>query len=104
MRKVRTGLMPPSGVKRPDRTTLDAFAADVEKRLDAEAALHPNPGSPGLHRLNRTEYANAIHDLLGLDVDVSTLFLRTTPATGLTTSRTRSDFLLLSSRVMYRRH
>jgi len=73
VRKVRTGLMPPSGVKRPERAALDAFAADVEKRLDAEALLHPNPGDPGLHRLNRTEYANAIHDLLGIDIDVSTL-------------------------------
>jgi hypothetical protein len=73
IRKVRAGLMPPSGRKRPERSALDAFAANVEKRLDVEAALHPNPGDPGLHRLNRTEYANAIHDLLGLDVDVSTL-------------------------------
>ena len=72
-RKIRTGLMPPSGARRPEREVLDAFAGDVEKRLDSAAALSPNPGSPGLHRLNRTEYANAVRDLLGLDVDVATL-------------------------------
>src|SRR5437870_13248341 len=82
MRKVRAGLMPPSGRKRPERPALDAFAANVEKRLDVEAALHPNPGDPGLHRLNRTEYANANHDLLALDVVVSTLLPADTSSYG----------------------
>jgi len=73
VRKVRSGMMPPSGAKRPARTALDGFAADLETRLDRAAAGAPNPGAPVLHRLNRTEYANAIHDLLALDVDVTTM-------------------------------
>jgi hypothetical protein len=73
VRKVRAGLMPPSGMPRPDRAVLDAFAARLEGGLDRYAAAHPNPGSSGLHRLNRTEYANAIRDLLALDIDEATL-------------------------------
>src|SRR5262247_1628308 len=60
VRKIRSGMMPPSGARRPGRAALDAFAADLEDRLDRAMAAAPNPGSPGLHRLNRTEYANAI--------------------------------------------
>src|SRR5215471_14566719 len=73
VRKIKTGMMPPSGARRPDRAALDAFASDIEKRLDASAASHPNPGTTALHRLNRTEYANVIRDLLALDVDVTAL-------------------------------
>jgi hypothetical protein len=64
VRKVRTGMMPPSGAPRPDRATLDRFASVVEETLDHAAAAAPNPGAPVLHRLNRTEYANAVRDLL----------------------------------------
>src|SRR5262245_21281098 len=46
VRKVRTGMMPPAGAKRPERTALDAFAAELETRLDRAAAANPNPGSP----------------------------------------------------------
>jgi hypothetical protein len=73
IRKVRAGMMPPSGMPRPERKELDAFAGRIEAVLDRAAAEHPDPGRPQLHRLNRTEYANAIRDLLDLDVDVSTL-------------------------------
>jgi Protein of unknown function (DUF1592)/Protein of unknown function (DUF1588)/Protein of unknown function (DUF1585)/Protein of unknown function (DUF1587)/Protein of unknown function (DUF1595)/Planctomycete cytochrome C len=73
VRKVRAGLMPPSGMPRPDRVALDAFAGRLEAGLDRAALAHPNPGSSALHRLNRTEYANAIRDLLSLDIDESTL-------------------------------
>src|SRR5262249_37179924 len=73
IRKVKTGMMPPSGARRPERATLDGFATQVEKNLDAAAALHPNPGSAALHRLNRTEYGNVIRDLLALDIDVEML-------------------------------
>src|SRR6266571_3077039 len=73
VRKIKTGMMPPSGARRPERAMLDAFASEVETRLDRAAALSPNPGTPSLHRLNRTEYANAIRDLLALDVDVTGL-------------------------------
>jgi len=73
VRKVRTGMMPPSGAPRPARERLDAFAASMEARLDAVADPKASLDTPALHRLNRTEYANAIRDLLGLDVDVSPL-------------------------------
>jgi Protein of unknown function (DUF1592)/Protein of unknown function (DUF1588)/Protein of unknown function (DUF1587)/Protein of unknown function (DUF1585)/Protein of unknown function (DUF1595)/Planctomycete cytochrome C len=73
VRKVRAGLMPPAGARRPDRPVLDSFAASVEDALDRAAAAHPNPGRPPLHRMNRVEYANAIRDLLAVEVDPSTV-------------------------------
>ncbi len=73
VRKVKTGMMPPSGAPRPPRARLDAFAAALETRLDAAADPRASLDTPALHRLNRTEYANAIRDLLDLDVDVSGL-------------------------------
>src|SRR5678816_4377031 len=72
VRKVRSGLMPPAGLPRPDRASQDALVGFLETRLDRAAIDHPNPGRPGVHRLNRAEYANAIRDLLGLEVDAST--------------------------------
>jgi len=72
-RKLRTGMMPPANAPRPDRVTLDGLAASVETTIDRAAAAAPNPGAPSLHRLNRTEYANAIRDLLELPVDATTL-------------------------------
>jgi hypothetical protein len=73
VRKIRTGMMPPSGARRPERSVLDGFAADLETRLDRVAPVNANLDAPALHRLNRTEYANAIRDLFALDVDVATL-------------------------------
>jgi mono/diheme cytochrome c family protein len=73
IRKVRTGMMPPAGAPRPDRATLDSLAARVETTLDRAAAAAPNPGAPALHRLNRTEYGNAVRDLLDLPIDPTTL-------------------------------
>ena len=73
VRKVKTGMMPPSGAPRPPRERLDAFATAMETRLDAVADVKAPLDTPALHRLNRTEYANAIRDLLDLDVDVSAL-------------------------------
>jgi cytochrome c551/c552 len=73
IRKVRAGLMPPAGMPRPDAATMKAFAASIENSIDSAAAAHPNPGRPALHRLNRTEYANSIRDLLGVDADVTAL-------------------------------
>ncbi len=72
-RKVRVGLMPPPGMPRPNAQTVKAFAASLETALDKAAAANPNPGRPALHRLNRTEYANSVRDLLGVQVDVSAL-------------------------------
>ena len=73
VRKLRTGLMPPAGEPRPERAALETLAAYLERQLDAASAEAPNPGAPSLHRLNRTEYANAIRDLLALQADASTL-------------------------------
>lgn len=73
IRKLRTGMMPPAGKPRPPRAVLDGFATELAKRVDDAAGPHPFPGGKSLHRLNRTEYANAIHDLLSFDVDASTL-------------------------------
>jgi mono/diheme cytochrome c family protein len=73
VRKLRGGMMPPPGMRRPDRTESAAFVAWMEGYLDAAAALNPNPGDVALHRLNRKEYANAVYDLLGLRVDPSEL-------------------------------
>jgi hypothetical protein len=67
VRKLRTGLMPPRGEPRPDRAVLDDLAQWFEQELDAAAARAPNPGAKPLARLNRSEYANAIRDLLAFD-------------------------------------
>jgi mono/diheme cytochrome c family protein len=71
--KIRSGMMPPSGARRPERAALDAFASDLETRLDRAAGPSAGLDAPAMHRLNRTEYANAIRDLLALDVDVAVL-------------------------------
>ena len=73
VRKLRTGMMPPLGMPKPGHPELDSFLTATEAELDRAAMLHPDPGSPALHRLNRTEYAHVVRDLLGLDVDVSSL-------------------------------
>jgi mono/diheme cytochrome c family protein len=71
--KLRTGMMPPAGMPRPQADVLNTFVSDLETRLDRAAADRPNSGTPALHRMNRAEYRNSIRDLLGLDVDVETL-------------------------------
>jgi Protein of unknown function (DUF1592)/Protein of unknown function (DUF1588)/Protein of unknown function (DUF1587)/Protein of unknown function (DUF1585)/Protein of unknown function (DUF1595)/Planctomycete cytochrome C len=73
IRKLRAGMMPPAGANRPDRKTLDALATNIETALDQTAKANPNPGRAPLHRMNRGEYANAIRDLLAVEVDPSTL-------------------------------
>jgi mono/diheme cytochrome c family protein len=73
IRKVRAGMMPPPGARRPEAPQLDAFAGFLETSLDRAAAAKPRPGRTAIHRLNRTEYANAIRDLLALDVDAAAL-------------------------------
>ena len=73
MRKLRTGAMPPAGRPRPDKAVSNAVVTWLETRLDRAALEHPNPGRPTLHRLNRSEYRNAVRDLLAVDIDVSLL-------------------------------
>ena len=72
--KLRSRSMPPAGNRRPDNATYDAAASWLERELDRAAASHPNPGRPAdLHRLNRIEYANAVRDLLGVEIDPTTV-------------------------------
>ena len=74
IRKLRTGAMPPAGMPRPDRASNDSLPAYLETELDRAAAARPNPGrTAATHRLNRTEYTNAIRDLLALEIDGETL-------------------------------
>jgi hypothetical protein len=73
IRKVRSGMMPPSGSRRPDLAAMKAFAAGFESRVDQASAAKPHTRSPELHRMNRTEYQNSIRDLLDLQVDVGEL-------------------------------
>ena len=73
VRKLRANAMPPAGRPRPDAASSRAFLSWLETGLDRAARANPDPGRPAIHRLNRVEYANAIRDLFGLDVDVRTL-------------------------------
>jgi hypothetical protein len=73
VQKLRSGAMPPAGTPRPNKATYDSMAAYLEAELDGAAETHPNPGRPAIHRLNRTEYTNAIRDLLGLEIDGAAL-------------------------------
>jgi len=72
IRKIRAGAMPPAKAPRPEKASLDQMATFFEERLDRAALAKPDPGRrPVFHRLNRTEYQNAIRDLLAADIDVS---------------------------------
>jgi len=73
VRKLHAGAMPPAGLPRPDNADVDHLTAWLEASLDHAAAEHPNPGRTLIHRLNRTEYGNAIKDLLDIDVDATDL-------------------------------
>ena len=73
VRKLGTGSMPPQGMPRPDAATHDALLSYLIGELDRAAAARPDPGRAILRRLNRTEYANAIRDLLDLEINVSSL-------------------------------
>ena len=71
--KLRAGMMPPLGRPRPNQTAINDMVAFLEHGLDQAAAARPEPGRASLHRLNRTEYGNAIRDLLNLEIDVKEL-------------------------------
>jgi hypothetical protein len=73
VRKVRAGMMPPTGAPKPPKAALDAMVAHLESTLDASAAARPALRTATLHRLNRYEYANAVRDLFGVAVDVASL-------------------------------
>jgi Protein of unknown function (DUF1592)/Protein of unknown function (DUF1588)/Protein of unknown function (DUF1585)/Protein of unknown function (DUF1587)/Protein of unknown function (DUF1595)/Planctomycete cytochrome C len=76
VRKLRGGMMPPPGMPRPDAATVNSFVTFLEVSLDQAALESPNPGTVSLHRLNRAEYANAMKDVLGVDVDAAALLPR----------------------------
>lgn len=73
IRKVRSGMMPPAGVRRPEAAKVDAFASAIEAAIDKAGSAAPNPGRLSLHRLNRTEYANSVRDLLGFEIEPASL-------------------------------
>jgi Protein of unknown function (DUF1592)/Protein of unknown function (DUF1588)/Protein of unknown function (DUF1585)/Protein of unknown function (DUF1587)/Protein of unknown function (DUF1595)/Planctomycete cytochrome C len=73
LRKLRAGEMPPPGRPRPDASTYTVMTSFLEKALDEAASANPNPGRVAVHRLNRTEYRNAIRDLVGLQIDSKAL-------------------------------
>ncbi|MFN8059689.1 MAG: DUF1592 domain-containing protein [Vicinamibacterales bacterium] len=71
IRKLRAGMMPPAGAKRPDGDALASLVTSLEARMDERAAADPNPGWRSFQRLNRAEYAREVKRLVGLDVDVA---------------------------------
>jgi hypothetical protein len=73
IRKLRGGMMPPPGAPRPPLAAVSSLASYLEESLDKAAAANPNPGSVRIHRLNRAEYANAMRDLFGIEVDAAAL-------------------------------
>jgi hypothetical protein len=73
IRKLRAGMMPPAGARRPDEATLLQLASSFETRIDRAAALAPNPGYRPFQRINRAEYDRAVQDLLSIDIDVDAL-------------------------------
>ena len=82
VRKLRSGQMPPAGRPRPDQVLLDAFRASLVTALDDFWTAHPDPGRVSVRRLNRTEYVNAIRDLLALEIDGANLLPADTSAFG----------------------
>src|SRR6266446_10909206 len=69
VRKLRAGMMPPQRMARPNAATYENLTVALEAELDRAAASKPKLTLPGAHRLNRTEYANAIRELVGLEID-----------------------------------
>ena len=82
IRKLRSQQMPPGGNPRPSTPLSQSFVAWMEGTLDGAAKGHTLPGRVGLHRLNRKEYANAVQELLGLEVDAAALLPRDEPREG----------------------
>jgi len=80
IRKLRAGMMPPPGQPRPDWNSYSDLTANLENIIDSSAAV--NPGTLMLHRLNRVEYANAVRDLLAVDIDSAAMLPPDTSARG----------------------
>ena len=74
IRKLQNGTMPPPGAPHPDPAARSAAVTRIESAIDRAAERHPNPGRvPAVHRLNRAEYANAVRDLLGVEINAAAL-------------------------------
>jgi hypothetical protein len=73
IRKLRGGLMPPSGAPRPEGDALETLRRSLESGIDRAALDSPHPGATDLHRMNRSEYGNAIRDLVGIEIDAATM-------------------------------
>jgi len=71
IRKLRLGMMPPPGARRPEPAVLTQFVSSLENKIDTASATHPNPGHRPFQRLNRAEYQRSVKELLDLDVDVN---------------------------------
>ena len=82
IRKLRSQQMPPGGNKMPEKQLAGSFVSWMETSLDTAAKAHPDPGYVGLHRLNRKEYANAVRDLLNIEIDAPALLPRDEPREG----------------------
>jgi hypothetical protein len=82
VRKLQGRLMPPPGKPQPDQQTVDNMVNWLSARLDEAGTAHPNPGSVVIHRLNRTEYAREVKDLLALNIDAAALLPKDTKSEG----------------------
>ena len=82
IRKLRAGMMPPAGARRPTPAQITALTEALESRVDRVALVNPNPGSRPFQRLNRAEYARAVKDMLGIDIDVASLLPADTISNG----------------------
>src|SRR5579859_2483087 len=82
VRKLQGRLMPPPGKPQPDLKTVDLMVDWLTGRLDEAGGAHPNPGSVVIHRLNRTEYAREVKDLLALNIDAAALLPKDTKGEG----------------------
>jgi hypothetical protein len=82
VRKLQGRLMPPPGKPQPDQQTVDGVIGWLTTKLDDAGSQHPNPGSVVIHRLNRTEYAREVKDLLALNIDAAALLPKDTKGEG----------------------
>jgi len=82
IRKLGGSIMPPPGKPQPDQAARRAMVLALQNDLDQAAIAHPNAGCVELHRLNRTEYANAVREMLGLQIDPAALLPRDDKADG----------------------
>jgi mono/diheme cytochrome c family protein len=99
IRKVEVGMMPPAGMPRLESATQDRLLTALRTAMDRASVAHPNPGRPLVHRLNRTEYANSVRDLIDLEIDAASLLPSDASAFGFDTN---ADALGVSSGLLER--